>query len=303
MSEGGWDEIAAWRDERLGEEGDLWHRSLIDPTLLEVIGSTRGLRVLDLGCGNGYLSRRFAREGAAVVGVDASIPTLETAIAREMRSPLGVRYEARDAGHLEGLGDRAFDLVVANMSLMDIRDAAGAVREVGRVLGPGGRFVFSISHPCFDLGERSMWSVERVLYDETVWRKVRGYREEVAFDSPWKLSETDMRFTKSYHRTLATYSRYLRGAGFVVLRLEEPSPGPELLRTSPQGAYLREIPLHLVVEARLDRPAATGERSPIASRRGSRTSARTAPKGGPRSGSRSRTPGTGSRRRGSTRGS
>lgn len=63
-----WEELAAWYDEKMGDEGDLWHRTLIDTGLLQVLGPVRGLELLDLGCGNGYLCRRFAREGARVTG-------------------------------------------------------------------------------------------------------------------------------------------------------------------------------------------------------------------------------------------
>jgi SAM-dependent methyltransferase len=62
MSSSGWDHMAEWWDDHLGEEGDLWHRALIDPPLLRLAGQVSGKCVLDLACGNGYLSRRFARE-------------------------------------------------------------------------------------------------------------------------------------------------------------------------------------------------------------------------------------------------
>src|SRR5207248_886305 len=111
-----WEAIAAWFDERMGDEGDLWHRTLIDPTLLRVLGPVAGLDVLDLACGNGYLSRRFAREGACVVGVDASAPIVERARARETAKPLGVTYHVADAARLDVLTDASFDRVVSNMA-------------------------------------------------------------------------------------------------------------------------------------------------------------------------------------------
>jgi len=305
VDEGGWDAIAEWRDLRLGEEGDLWHRALIDPVVLAVLGPVRGLRVLDLGCGNGYLARKLARAGAQVVGVDASAVTLKFARSRERASPLGIRYEERDAARLEGLADALFDRVVANMSLMDIRDAAGTMREVARVLRPTGQFVFSISHPCFDIDAHSTWSVERSLYEETIWRKVRSYREEEELDVPWKISESDTRYTKSFHRTLSTYSRLLREAGLSILRLEEPAPLPEMIEKSSEGRFIAEIPVHLVVQAVRCRPAPSAGRgrSRRVNRPASRTSARSRRGADRRSGSVRRTPGTGSSRRGSRPGS
>jgi 2-polyprenyl-3-methyl-5-hydroxy-6-metoxy-1,4-benzoquinol methylase len=102
-----WADFAAWYDAKMGDEGDLWHRCLIDPGLLGLVGPVRGLDVLDLACGNGYLARRYAREGAArVVAVDRSAPIIALARRRERASPLGVRYEIRDAADLHGLADR-----------------------------------------------------------------------------------------------------------------------------------------------------------------------------------------------------
>jgi ubiquinone/menaquinone biosynthesis C-methylase UbiE len=245
-----WDNLAEWRDFRMGEQGDLWHRALIDPPLLKLVGSVRGLRVLDLGCGNGYLTRRFRRQGAArAVGVDASPESIRLARRRESRHPTGAEFVVSDAAHLRRFGSAAFDRIIANMALMDIRDAAATIREAARLLTPDGRFVFSISHPCFDIDADSSWLVERHPYHETVARRVRNYRRERPARVPWMVSETKTAYTTSYHRTLATYARYLRSAGLAILRLAEPAPKPELVRKSPQGRFIAEIPLHLVVEA------------------------------------------------------
>src|SRR5947209_11954629 len=101
MSPGSWERMAEWYDAKQGDTGDFWHRTLIDPTFLRVVGDVRGLRVLDLGCGNGYLSRRFSREGARVVAVDASAPIVQRARGRESQVPLGYEYRV-DVAALPG---------------------------------------------------------------------------------------------------------------------------------------------------------------------------------------------------------
>lgn len=309
MARRGWDALAAWRDLRMGDRGDLWHRAIIDPSLLRVVGPVRGLRVLDLACGNGYLTRRWAREGAArAVGIERSRPTLSNALRREREHPTGAEFLERDSSRLTGLESSSFHRVVANMALQDIRDAAATIREVARVLRPEGRFVFSLSHPCFDLDDRSGWVVERLreangVWHDVVWRKVRQYRDERAVKVAWDISENEMGWTTSYHRTLSTYSRLLREAGLAITRLEEPSPLPLAVRKSPQGRFMLEVPLHLVVEAR-PYPAP----GPRRGRRrttgwASQSSGCSPPTAFPRSGSGGRRRGTDSRGRGSKSGS
>jgi ubiquinone/menaquinone biosynthesis C-methylase UbiE len=307
MPASGFDRMARWRDLRMGDRGDLWHRTIIDPALLDVVGRVRGQDVLEIACGNGYLTRRFARSGArSVLGIDLSRPTIARARARSRAGPRTVRFAVGDAAHLPQLPGRSFDLIVANMALMDIEDGGGAIREVGRLLRAEGRFVFSINHPCFDTDVDSMWVVERGLaatgaLTTTVWRKVSRYRDERRKSVPWDVTEEHRtEWTDAYQRTLSTYARHLRAAGLAITRMEEPVPLPEALRKSPQAAYIAEIPLHLVVEAKLLRPAPRA-RSPV--RPGSRSSGRSRGPGPRRSGSGGRRRGSGSARPSSSAGS
>jgi ubiquinone/menaquinone biosynthesis C-methylase UbiE len=247
---GDWDSMAVWLDDKHQDEGDLWHRALIDPPVLRLLGDVAGRRLLDLACGNGYLARKLARLGADVVGVDGSPALIDLAQRREARDRLGIAYHVADAAHLGVLEDAMFDLVVCHMALMDIEDAAGAIREVARVLSPEGRFIASLSHPCFDVINASAWVVERMGFDETVWRKVSRYREASLGRCPWRIGPDVLHHTVAYHRPLSWYFRAFRCAGLAVTALEEPEPTGEFLEGSPRGAWIAQIPLHLVVEAR-----------------------------------------------------
>jgi ubiquinone/menaquinone biosynthesis C-methylase UbiE len=250
MSIFGWDQMTDWWDKRFGDEGDLWHRALIDPPLLRLVGEVSQLHVLDLACGNGYLSRRFARQGAIVTSVDANALIVERACAREAQEPLGIIYHVSDAANLQMLEENSFDLVVCNMAIMDVENAVGAIEEVARVLRLKGRFVASLAHPCFDKEGTSGWQIEHIYPKTTVWRKMSRYREIATHDLPWIRASDQIVYTHIYHRPLSWYFQTLRAAGLVVAAFEEPEPTEEfLVSESPQGPWIAEIPLHCVIEA------------------------------------------------------
>jgi SAM-dependent methyltransferase len=164
-----------------------------------------GRATLDLGCGEGRVGERLAELGHTVVGVDAS-PTLAAA-ARERRAYAEV-VEA-DAAALP-FEDGRFDLTIAFMSLHDMDDPAAVVREVARVLEPGGRLAIATLHPAKTAAE------------------VGGYFETERYDVPIERDGIAMVFS-SLHHSLEGYFALLRDAGFVVEDLRELSvEGPEL---------------------------------------------------------------------------
>src|SRR5205085_9274324 len=107
-----------------------------------------GRRTIDLGCGEGRLTRDLTGLGHRVAAVDAA-PSM-VRYARD-RVPEG-DYHVASAAQLP-FEAAAFDLVVAFMSLQDMDDAEGAVHEARRVLEPGGRFCVALVHPINSAGK------------------------------------------------------------------------------------------------------------------------------------------------------
>lgn len=105
----------------------------------------RGLRVLEIGCGLGTDGAQFARAGADYTGVDLTDAAVE--LARKHFEQLGLRAEFRiaDAENLD-FADESFDLVYSHGVLHHTPDTARAMREIHRVLKPGGRAVVMLYH-------------------------------------------------------------------------------------------------------------------------------------------------------------
>jgi SAM-dependent methyltransferase len=178
-----------------------WKRFSEAYTFFKVVGPVRGLRLLDVACGEGFYSRQFRDAGAAVVGVDVSTAMIRIAREREARERKGIRYEVGDAADLERLAEPTglgiFDIAVAQW-LLDYADTRESLRDMCRslaqVVRPGGRFVHVggcfdslFGHPesfarygvqldvlasCGD-GSRCRWTVSRdgesVSAENTMW--------------------------------------------------------------------------------------------------------------------------------------
>lgn len=243
-----WDEVAQDWD-RFVEEGHDYHRRLgHGPALLTLIGRVRGVRVLDVGCGQGWFSRALARRGAKVTGVDWSKGMLELARRHEQEEPLGIRYVHGDVTGLDRvLGPQQFDLVTSCMALMDVPDPGRGLKAISRLLSSRARLVFSIPHPFNDASTR--WSNPRVGHHGP--RLVDHYFDEGPFTLDWKLRGTSgvMR-APQWHRTMTTWSRYLRDGGFAITRLEEPRISAALAQREPRLEGGRRVPYYLVLEAR-----------------------------------------------------
>lgn len=246
----GWDRISEWWTSRYSPRGDVNREWVIDPALFRLLGDVRGLRILDAGCGAGYLSRLLAGRGASVVGVDLSPRLLEVARREEARDSLGIEYHEADLARLSRFGDATFDAAVSNVAMQDVVAYREAFQELGRVLRPGGRLVFSITHPCFDRPVPARWireppDSERI--EEWQGLLVDRYYDRVAI---W-WGPVGKPAAVGFHRTLEDYVAALHDASLVVLRMEEPVPTQEAVkRMYRHFADFRRAPNFLLIEAR-----------------------------------------------------
>jgi 2-polyprenyl-3-methyl-5-hydroxy-6-metoxy-1,4-benzoquinol methylase len=147
-----WQENAAFWDARMGEGNDFVDVLTWPPTeqMLEI---APGERVLDVACGNGLTSRRMAALGAEVVAFDFAPAMIEHARRRTTEHAGRITYhvlDATDVSALLALGEGAFDAALCAMALFDMAEIEPVLRALSRLLRPGGRFVFSVLHPCFN---------------------------------------------------------------------------------------------------------------------------------------------------------
>jgi 2-polyprenyl-3-methyl-5-hydroxy-6-metoxy-1,4-benzoquinol methylase len=214
-----WEANAAYWVKIIREGRDRYRTELTDDALVEAVGECAGLRVLDAGCGEGYLTRRLAALGAHVAGMDICRGLVEAA------AGLGGAYACASVDALP-IGDGTLDLVVCNHLFSHLPDPSGAIAEFGRVLRGGGRLVVLTLHPCFYNEASERGAADSVPASR--YFTARGIDQHFVVDG----LESPSVIT-SWLRPLEYYSATLRDAGFVITDIREPRPSQERLRTDP----------------------------------------------------------------------
>lgn len=156
------DAYADWRRSTLGRITDALEERL----LLDRIGPARGLRILDVGCGDGVLATRLAQGGARVTGLDASADMIAAARSRAKAAGVGADLVEGDAGDLP-FPTGHFDCVVSVATLCFVGDPGPTIRDMVRVLKPGGRLILG------ELGRWNLWAAQRRVkgwLGSTLWR-------------------------------------------------------------------------------------------------------------------------------------
>jgi len=250
-----WNEIAPFWDDQMGE-GNQFQRLLVGPATERMLEVQPGQTVLDIACGNGNFTRRLAALGASVVAFDFSEAFIQRARARTHLHAERIEYrvlDATDPGQLRALGLVRFDAAVCNMAFMDMAAIEPLLGALPALLAPGARFVFSVTHPCFNSVGSSKVAEEEDRAGELVNRfgvKVTGYITPVAQRGLGIIGQPTPQIY--FHRPLSVLLNACFDAGFVLDRLEEPVFEGDAQPSRPfSWPNFREIPPVLIARLRL----------------------------------------------------
>jgi ubiquinone/menaquinone biosynthesis C-methylase UbiE len=197
---------AAWA--RAPDHDTFWHFTRW--RLFEILPEPGELTV-DLGGGEGRLARELTARGHRVVGIDSSETLVHLAVTHDEAAAAAV-------GDLAALpvAAEAADLAVACMSLQDVDDLDGAVREAARVLRPGGHLALVIVHPINSAGHFADDSAGTPFVIDSPYLSEFRYSDHLERDG------LEMTF-HSVHRPLETYAQALHDAGFLIETIREPA--------------------------------------------------------------------------------
>ena len=234
-----WEALADDCEVRMGDDGNPFHRELIRPATLRLLEPQPGERVLDAACGNGLFSLCLAKLGCEVRGFDFSPKMIAHAKRRCAGHAAQVKFSVADATDYDKMmalgGGRPFDKAVANMAVMDIEDIRPLFRAVHAMLAPGGVFVFSAVHPCFQTPGRGFTEDGGLV----TYHYIEPQKHAVRI-----LANNDKQ-AWHWHRPLQELLGTGFAAGFVLDGLEEPcAPGVS------SNAVWEKLPLPIVIRMR-----------------------------------------------------
>jgi len=236
-----WDENAeAWTI--LARQGyDLYRDYLNTPAFFEMLPDVKGLKGIDIGCGEGHNTRLLAQKGADITAIDISKTFIKYAEEEESKNPLGIKYSIADASELP-LKNSTFDFATAFMSLMDVLKLEKTISEIYRVLKPGGFLQFSINHPCFATPHRkNLRDADGLTYAI----EVGSYFENKNLIEEWTFSAAPDELKNSFPKfkvprfpiTISEWFNILIKNGFNIEYVNEPKPDDEIVK---KFSYLQD---------------------------------------------------------------
>jgi SAM-dependent methyltransferase len=195
----------------LGEADFLWCPENVREDDAHLLGDVAGRRILEVGCGSAPCARWLADRGAEVVAFDVSSGMLRHGAAAAARTGIAVPLVQADVCDLP-FADTAFDAAFSAFGgIPFVADSAGAMRQVFRVLRPGGRWVFSVTHP--------MRWIFPDLPGAVGMTAIQSYFDR----SPYvEVDSAGVPAYAEHHRTMGDRIRELVGAGFVIDGVIEP---------------------------------------------------------------------------------
>lgn len=192
----------------------------------DLIGDVEGLRVLDAGCGEGFVARVLQRRGGIVTAIDVAANLVEKG---RKKNGSGIHYMVADLSKPLPQFEGQFDVVASYFVLNDVPDYKGFISTIGSVTKVGGRAIFGLNNP----------------YSAVLREKAETYFDSGTVRLYQGMSSSGVR-VYHYHRTMGDYIKAFTKSGFLLRSLIEPRPNPQ--ESEERRTRWYQVPFQIAIE-------------------------------------------------------
>ncbi len=247
-------EARKWCNEKKEEwkiNADFWIKIIrenLDPfrlvvtnkAILEYLKNKRGLKVLDAGCGEGYLCRASVKLGHKTYGIDPCLELIKVAKDLEEKRPLGIKYFVGDSRKTQ-FPSSYFDVIISHQTISEVDNPEMAFKEFSRILRKKGKLILLFLHPCFDIDPQK---TKNMSFSETYFQKIKIEKEYylvsgIKSPSPYLI----------LHLPFSGWVELLLKSGFSIENIKEPRPSLKTLRREKWWKENFKRPLFILIEA------------------------------------------------------
>jgi len=212
------------------ENLDPYRLKVTNNAILKPLKGEKNLRILDAGCGEGYLSRLLAKMGNKVWAIDFCPKLIEAAERLERKELLGIKYFRGDF-RKTNFSSAFFDAIISHQTINEIENPGKAFKEFSRILKKKGRLILLFLHPCFEIDPKKYFQKAKI-------KKSYYLVSEIKSPSPYFY----------IHLPLFEWVKLLAETGFLIKKIGEPHPPLKLLIKNKWWRENFKKPLFILIE-------------------------------------------------------
>lgn len=256
-----WNEVGDWYDALVQDQGSEYHQEVIFPALLPLISKKesdfKGLKIIDLGCGQGVLTRKLAKLGALCTGVDLAASLI--AIAKKRGSEgTPIQYIKADITDMLSnnnnlkfdLKPDTYDFATLILTIQNLEMIRPLFKAAYKLLKPNGSIIIAMMHPAFRIPKQADWSFDDKSNRQG--RVVYQYLSPTKIEITTHPGEKDSSVTYHFHRPLKHYLNALAAEGFSLSFIDELISHKKEQKSAKSEAIEKgkqEIPMFLLIKA------------------------------------------------------
>ncbi len=229
--EGEWNKNAGFWIKIIRKNLDPYRLKVTNNAILKLSNGEKNLKILDAGCGEGYLSRLLAKKGHKVWAIDFCPELIKAAENLERKKLLGIKYFLGDF-RKTNFPSSFFDAIISHQTINEIEDPEKAFKEFYRILKKRGRLILLFLHSCFEVDPKKYFQKAKI---KKSYYLVSGIK---SLSSYFYL-----------HLPLSEWIELLAKAGFLIKKMGEPHPSLKLLTSNKWWKKNFKKPLFILIEA------------------------------------------------------